>query len=212
MYRAKRVDETERHEMEHLLSSCGYNPAYAAILQREGMGYYELEDRLKLGPDGVGSLDYTHGIKPNWMTKRKNPLDPSAMGRKEAALAVGLIAGIIGLAVIFRSKSANAATKIGALAYTITESNAGSTVALHVGDTLNVNLSANTSAADYLASSSGDTAAMTQGTQVQNGSTMNAAWTATSTGSRTISYQAVDSANNLIGNSITFNITVSPAT
>ena len=121
----------------------------------------------------------------------RNPL--SDMGKKEVILGAGLVAGIVALAVIFRSSPANAANKIGAQSYTITEANNGSTVALRVGDTLTINLSGETPAAtsatpvDYLATGSGTTPlAMTRGAQVQTGAAMSATWTATSTGTATI--------------------------
>jgi hypothetical protein len=44
--------------MESLLEARGYNPADADKLHAEGMGPFELIERLK----GEGSLEYTHNL------------------------------------------------------------------------------------------------------------------------------------------------------
>lgn len=58
-------------EMARLLDTAGYDPVHAERLSAEGMGPFELEDRLKHAPGTVGSLPYTHGIEP-----RKKPALP----------------------------------------------------------------------------------------------------------------------------------------
>ena len=50
--------EVEFQELQQLLSSHGYNPADALILQAEGMGPMELEERLK----EKGGLERTHAL------------------------------------------------------------------------------------------------------------------------------------------------------
>ena len=50
-------------EMEEILSKHGYDPKDAKALADEGMGPEELEGRVKMGPHGVGSLEYTHRLK-----------------------------------------------------------------------------------------------------------------------------------------------------
>ena len=51
--------ETDLQAMESILAERGYNSKHAKALQDEGMGFYELEGRLK-EKDG---LERTHGIK-----------------------------------------------------------------------------------------------------------------------------------------------------
>ena len=58
-----RMMKAELKEMQALLKKHGYDPKHAKALQKEGLGSYELEDRLKHKPGSVGSLEYTHGIK-----------------------------------------------------------------------------------------------------------------------------------------------------
>ena len=61
-----RIHKDETTEMRALLVQYGYNPRDAAKLQREGMGPYELEHRLK-----YDDLHRTHGLQ------RANPLPES---------------------------------------------------------------------------------------------------------------------------------------
>lgn len=60
--------EREVVEMAEMLEVAGYDPKYALSLQREGMGPYELADRLRVRPGEMGSLKHTHNISP--MPKR----------------------------------------------------------------------------------------------------------------------------------------------
>lgn len=83
----KRTDLIEKRKMEALLVSCGYPASYADQLQRYGVGFYELQDRLWLAPGSIGSLEYTFGY-------RKNPL------RRADKVVVGLTA-LGGLALIY---------------------------------------------------------------------------------------------------------------
>ena len=62
-YAAQPWESRELKDMEDMLRSKGYDPADAKKLQSEGMGVYELEDRLKKRPGTDGSLDDTHGLK-----------------------------------------------------------------------------------------------------------------------------------------------------
>lgn len=52
-------------EMAGLLQRYGYSPEHAGRLAEDGMGPEELRGRLRMGTSGVGSLEYTHGIRPN---------------------------------------------------------------------------------------------------------------------------------------------------
>ncbi len=47
--------------MQSMLEKFGFDPSYASSLQAEGMGPFELGERLTI-PSGVGSLQYTHGF------------------------------------------------------------------------------------------------------------------------------------------------------
>ena len=89
----------ELAEMKEMLWHAGYNPAYATLLQREGMGPYELEDRLRIMPDTVGSLGWTHGYrKTRFSGEQTMEQNPMAMGQSEKiAIAVGLTAGVAAL-------------------------------------------------------------------------------------------------------------------
>lgn len=51
--------EREQKDMAYLLRKKGYSPHHAAALMKEGMGIYELEERLKDPND----LARTHGFK-----------------------------------------------------------------------------------------------------------------------------------------------------
>lgn len=53
----------DRNEMRDLLKNSGYDPRDAERLQAEGMGPFELKDRLRHVPGSMGSLGYTHGLK-----------------------------------------------------------------------------------------------------------------------------------------------------
>jgi hypothetical protein len=59
------VHPKEIPEMRALLASHGYDPAEAEMLSEEGMGPEELGHRLRTAPSGVGSLNYTHGLRQN---------------------------------------------------------------------------------------------------------------------------------------------------
>jgi hypothetical protein len=79
-------------EMEQLLVAAGYDPAHAARLRAEGMGPFELEDRLKHKPGSVGSLPYTHGIEPrqkppSTRPERSAPPSPREVIAPESAAA-----------------------------------------------------------------------------------------------------------------------------
>ncbi len=52
----------ELREMQELLRKKGYGIEHAKKLQTEGMGPFELEDRLRHKPGSLGSLEYTHQI------------------------------------------------------------------------------------------------------------------------------------------------------
>ena len=70
-------------EMKELLERYTFNPLHAYALQREGMGPYELEDRLKHAPGSVGSLEYTHNLVRGDAPSATNALLP---GQKRPAL------------------------------------------------------------------------------------------------------------------------------
>ena len=54
----------ELHEMRELMEGEGYDPDDAKNLQDEGMGAHELEHIFRTTrPGGMGSLEYTHGIR-----------------------------------------------------------------------------------------------------------------------------------------------------
>lgn len=55
--------ERELPEMRALLKKHGFDPSDAKRLAAEGMGPYELEDRLRHQAGSVGSLEYTHDLK-----------------------------------------------------------------------------------------------------------------------------------------------------
>lgn len=57
-----RVRQTLLKEMRDMLRKKGYSPDAASKLQAEGMGPYELEQRLRVDPGRVGSLEYTHNL------------------------------------------------------------------------------------------------------------------------------------------------------
>lgn len=59
-----RIRLSDIREMGKLLTAYGYDPEHAGRLSEEGMGPYELTDRLRHPPGTVGSLEYTHNIKP----------------------------------------------------------------------------------------------------------------------------------------------------
>ena len=53
----------EIKEMQDILKKHGYNPKDAKRLQKEGIGPFELERRIKsTKPGGMGSLEYTHNL------------------------------------------------------------------------------------------------------------------------------------------------------
>ena len=58
-----RFDAEVIQEMSDLLGVCGYDPDQAEKLFDEGMGTFELEERLRHTPGAVGSLEYTHRLK-----------------------------------------------------------------------------------------------------------------------------------------------------
>ena len=70
-------------EMKELLERYTFNPLHAYALHREGMGPYELEDRLKHAPGSIGSLEYTHNLVRGDAPSATNALLP---GQKRPAL------------------------------------------------------------------------------------------------------------------------------
>ena len=351
-YRPKRVNTTELLEMQVLLEQCGYNPAYAELLQREGMGPYELKDRLRIEPGSVGSLEYTHGMKYwteqprrramenpirvkklKWVIlpdygmgyfqadasarpfmyvikqspgggpftliikdtpgvggtrlgqftsfqeaknaaqihqskvetenpvvtiiddkslkpikrirsstaklqqtraaanvwamqraqrtgrgalvitpKQKNPMDlrnPLSLRGKEAVLGVGLIAGVIGIAMLMRSTTASAASTPAPGPVAVTNKDAGP-ITLRVGNTLNVTLTLASGMTEYLSTSTSSVPTpLTQGASITQSGTTTETWTATAAGTQTISYQGINASNVAVGTPIVFNVTVS---
>jgi len=92
------ASSSELREMQELLQKHGYNPKDAQKLQKEGMGTYELEHRLKTTkPGGMGSLEYTHGLKKQASDevvgygrgyRRNYPRDPSWINAKYPGTAI----------------------------------------------------------------------------------------------------------------------------
>jgi hypothetical protein len=82
--------------MRMLLRQYGYDPKHARTLQREGMGPYELEGRLKHPPGSVGSLEYTHKIhRENY---EANPLTST-----QWVIGGAAVLGVAGLIYYFTS-------------------------------------------------------------------------------------------------------------
>jgi hypothetical protein len=53
---------SELEEMRTLLESRGFDPLAADCLADEGMGPFELIERLRCPAGQIGSLEYTHNI------------------------------------------------------------------------------------------------------------------------------------------------------
>ncbi len=81
-YRARRrrsTRESDHHYMTQILEFRGFATpaAYARILVREGVGVFELQERLRHAPGSVGSLEYSHNFK-----RRSTSRDPRRKTRK----------------------------------------------------------------------------------------------------------------------------------
>lgn len=223
--RPKRVNERELLEMQEILQQCGYNTAYAEILQREGMGPHELKDRLRFAPGEPGSLEYTHGYR------KRNPLalfNPLSQRGKEMALGIGLLAGVVGLAMLFRGSSAAAATPPtpvptppagggGAApppaptthqAFSATEADSGKTFNMNVGDTLTVTLATMAPIANYQSSTTGANAMTSTAPYTNTGASSTETWTAASSGTEQLSYLPVDLGGAQQGNPVLFTVVV----
>lgn len=175
-------------------------------------------------------------------------MNPLSLRGKEALLGAGLVAGVVGVAMIFRSTPAVAAgtpaASSGATAtpapgttvtssggttvlpttptgggaplpptaggptaptsqtFTVTEANNGSTINLHVGDTIAVVLDLVPPTTDYNYSLVGTN--LTTGTLTDVTNQTFQTWTATATGAATITYTPVGGS----GGNIVFNVSV----
>jgi hypothetical protein len=122
-YRPKRVHAEERRQMEKLLRQCGYNPAAAEILQREGMTLYELKYRLRFAPGDVGSLQYTHGLRTRMHQNgepimKQNPLHISS--NEKIGIGVALVGGVAAAIYYWTRPAAPAGTTVTTSAGTVT--------------------------------------------------------------------------------------------
>ncbi len=64
------------HELERILEAHGYRRIDAVRLAGEGMGPFDLEQRLRVRPGDVGSIEFTHGIhkvSPKRRTMHRRP-------------------------------------------------------------------------------------------------------------------------------------------
>lgn len=90
--------------------------------------------------------------------------------------------------------------------YSATEAQGGQTFAMHVGDTLSVDLSVMAPIADYSLTASGS--GLTAGTYANLGDSAMQPWTASSAGTEVLSYQPVDGSGAPQGNPVVFTVTV----
>ena len=196
--------------MQDLLRSCGYNPAAAELLQREGMGPHELKARLRFVPGEPGSLEWTHGYKKQWADE--NPIDRNA----KIALGVAAVGGIAAALYYFTRPAAAATistpvaanngppppstttgggggtptppvTRTGttttAQTYTVTDANAGSTTNMNIGDTLLIVLPINDSNNTTGYITTDENSLFTAGTQYTLSDQVSQAFVATVSGS-----------------------------
>lgn len=187
--------------------------------------------RLKeVGPRHHWGSGYKLGAQPILRENPMNLMNPLSLRGKEAILGAGLLAGVIGIAMLLRSKpavasstpvttappangtqgggGASTAPVSGAQSFSVTEANSGSTVNMHVGDTLAVQLSVMAPVTDFNGTTSG-TSALSAGAASNLGTSVLQTFTASAVGSQTLSYLPVDSSGAAQGNPVTFNVVVS---